>query len=65
MLGGDGQHAGHRGKPVEVADHPSGTNVEHHELSRAHMRDEQAPGTWLEALIVEAGRAPGQRDVAH
>src|SRR5204863_426432 len=58
---GHGQDAGHRRKPVQISDDSPGAYVEDHELSGAHVRNEQPPGCGREALVVEARRAPRQR----
>src|SRR5437016_2945375 len=58
---GPGQDAGHRRKPVQISDDSPGAYVEDHQLSGAHVRDEQSPGCGREALVVEARRAPRQR----
>src|SRR5690349_2612936 len=65
VLRGHRQHTRHAGESIEVGEHPPGPYIEHDELPRSHVREEEPAGPGIQALVVEPRRAPGERDVAN
>jgi len=73
MIAGDGgknlpqfrncEHAVHTTKTIQIGDDSTVFGIEDHQLIGVHVRDIQAAGRNIEALIIEANRWARQRNV--